>query len=106
MRRSYRGRGVGELLLIGAIEEAYRRGASVVTLEVRPSNSIARNLYAKYGFEAKGVRKGYYADDREDALIMTAGPIGEQSYAEMFACAKETHRRRWGRASLPAAPAR
>lgn len=105
VRRTYRGRGVGELLLIGAIEEAYRKGASLVTLEVRPSNFIARNLYAKYRFEVRGVRKGYYADDREDALIMTAGPIGEQSYGEMFARAKEAHRRRWGRASLPTASA-
>ena len=102
VRRAYRGRGVGELLLIAVIEQAYARGASIVTLEVRPSNFVARNLYGKYGFGVSGVRKGYYADDREDALIMTAGPIRERSYEEMFVRAKEAHRRRWGEATLPA----
>ena len=102
VRRTYRGRGVGELLLIAAIEQAYARGASIVTLEVRPSNFVARNLYGKYRFDVSGVRRGYYVDDREDALIMTAGPIRDQSYGDMFARAKEEHRHRWGRATLPA----
>ena len=104
VRHEYRGRGVGELLLIAAIEQAYARDASIVTLEVRPSNVAARKLYEKYRFDVAGVRKGYYADDREDALIMTAGPIGTPSYAAAFAEAKERHQRRWGRATLPAAP--
>ena len=106
VRREYRGRGVGELLLIAVIEQARARGASIVTLEVRPSNLAARNLYAKYGFDATGVRKGYYVDDREDALIMTAGPIRDASYVDLFDRAVEEHRRRWGRASLPAASSR
>ena len=96
VRRTHRGRGVGELLLIAAIEEAYGKGAATVTLEVRPSNFVARNLYEKYGFGMAGVRKGYYADDREDALILTAGPIQNPSYVEMFDRAKEEHERRWG----------
>ena len=102
VRRTYRDRGVGELLLIAAIEEAYNRGASVVTLEVRPSNFVARNLYGKYHFDVTGVRKGYYADNREDALIMSTGSIRDASYVGMFARAKEEHQRRWGRATLPA----
>ena len=102
VRRTDRGRGVGELLLIAAIEQAYARGATAVTLEVRPSNFAARNLYGKYGFDVSGVRKGYYADNREDALIMTAGPIRDLSYVDAFARAKGEHRRRWGEATLPA----
>ena len=105
VRRTYRGRGVGELLLIAAIEQARSKGAATMTLEVRPSNYVARNLYAKYGFDVSGVRKGYYVDNREDALILTAGPIGDASYVEMFVRAKQEHQRRWGRAATPAASA-
>ena len=54
VRRQHRGQGVGELLLIGAVEQALTRGIGVVTLEVRPSNAVARNLYRKYGFEDRG----------------------------------------------------
>ena len=101
VRRAYRSRGVGELLLIAAIEQAYARGATIVTLEVRPSNFAARNLYGKYGFDVSGVRKGYYADNHEDALIMTAGPIRDPSYVDTFARVKGEHRHRWGEATLP-----
>jgi ribosomal-protein-alanine N-acetyltransferase len=100
IRRAYRGRGVGELLLIAAIEQAYAKRAATMTLEVRPSNYVARNLYSKYRFDVNGVRKAYYADDREDALIMSTGAIRDPSYRELFADAKEEHRRRWGRADL------
>jgi len=48
-----------------------RRG---YTLEVRVSNDIAINLYEKAGFKARGVRRGYYTDNREDALIMWRDP--------------------------------
>ena len=106
VRRTYRGRGLGELLLIAAIEEARSRGAATMTLEVRPSNHVARNLYAKYGFDVSGVRKGYYVDNREDALILTAGPIGNASYVDMLGRAKQEHQRRWGRAAMPTASGR
>ena len=71
VRSDHRGHGIGELLLIGAIEQAIERKAAIVTLEVRVSNDIAQNLYEKYGFTERGIRKGYYTDNREDALIMT-----------------------------------
>ena len=106
VRRTYRGHGLGELLLIAAIEEAHNRGVRMVTLEVRPSNSVARNLYGKYGFDVSGVRTGYYVDNREDALIMSAGPIGDPSYVEMFGRAKQEHQRRWGRPAMPATSGR
>lgn len=100
VRRAYRGRGLGELLLIAAIEQAVGRGVRIASLEVRPSNNVARNLYGKYGFEVQGVRKGYYTDDREDALIMSTGPIQSASYRELFLGAKDQHQRHWGRAEL------
>jgi ribosomal-protein-alanine N-acetyltransferase len=49
-----------------------RRG---YTLEVRVSNTSAIALYERFGFEASGVRRGYYTDNREDALIMWKDPI-------------------------------
>ena len=98
VRRGYRGKGIGELLLIGAIEQVAAREVSILTLEVRPSNLIARNLYRKYGFKERGVRKAYYADDREDAIIMSTEAIHVPSYRDAIRRLKEEHRRRWGHA--------
>jgi ribosomal-protein-alanine N-acetyltransferase len=80
----YRGRGIGQLLLITAIEKAMEMDASLVSLEVRVSNTVAQNLYHKYGFEVVGRRPRYYSDNREDALIMTADHIAAQPYQRMF----------------------
>ena len=96
LRNEYKGRGLGELLLMGAIEEAVRRRMSVATLEVRKSNFVARNLYEKYGFQCRGIRKGYYSDNREDAIIMTTNTLCEPSYQETFARLKEDHKYKWG----------
>ena len=98
VRMSDRGRGIGELLLIGALERAMSRAAAVMTLEVRPTNTVAINLYHKYGFEERGLRKAYYADDREDALIMTTGPILTPEYRDLFVALEREHVARWGAA--------
>lgn len=66
----YRRQGVGRSLLQAVIDEARRHGSSRVTLEVRKSNEAAQRLYQSLGFVARGVRKGYYSDDGEDALAM------------------------------------
>lgn len=66
----HRRRGVGEALMRALIALAKEDGAGSMTLEVRPSNGAARAMYAKLGFKAAGVRKNYYEDTREDALIM------------------------------------
>ena len=95
---AYRGRGIGELLLIAAIEQAMARHSKVVTLEVRPSNNVARNLYDKYGFRERGIRKGYYSDNREDAIIMTTDPILVSPYPEKFGELVRQHGHRWGEA--------
>ncbi len=96
VRSACRKRGIGELLLIGAIEQAAQRQMDELTLEVRASNRIAQNLYAKHGFETMGVRKGYYTDNREDAIIMTAGRIRAPEYAARFRALSDAHCKRWG----------
>ncbi|HUS69839.1 MAG TPA: ribosomal protein S18-alanine N-acetyltransferase [Anaerolineae bacterium] len=80
----YRGQGVGQLLLVTAIEKALELDATLVSLEVRVSNLVAQNLYQKYGFEFVGRRPRYYSDNREDALIMTADHITSPTYQRMF----------------------
>lgn len=69
---AYRGKKLGENLLRQMMELAVGNGASRMTLEVRVSNKTAQNLYQKLGFRSCGIRKGYYSDNREDAVIMWA----------------------------------
>jgi ribosomal-protein-alanine N-acetyltransferase len=66
----YRGRKIGEKLVMALLKAAKKNKAASITLEVRESNVAARNLYKKLGFKDSGVRKGYYADTSEDAIIM------------------------------------
>jgi ribosomal-protein-alanine N-acetyltransferase len=80
----YRSQGIGQLLLITAIERAIELGANLVSLEVRVSNVVAQNLYRKYGFRVVGRRRRYYSDNREDALIMTAEHVVSDPYQRMF----------------------
>jgi len=67
---AYRRRGIGGSLLSLAIDSAKGQGSNRVTLEVRKSNQAAQQLYHTLGFVERGVRKGYYSDDGEDALVM------------------------------------
>ena len=96
----YRRRGIGELLLIAAVEHATARETETITLEVRKSNAAARALYEKYGFIEQGIRKAYYSDNREDAVIMTTGSIQMERYAARVAELKKSHQERWGRAEI------
>ena len=75
---AYRRRGVGERLLLVMLDIAIERGAREATLEVRLSNTPARNLYEKFGFRPVGIRPNYYSDDNEDALIMTTEPLDDR----------------------------
>jgi ribosomal-protein-alanine N-acetyltransferase len=71
---SYRRRGIASALLerlFAVTESDPQRG---YTLEVRVSNTGAIRLYEQLGFEARGIRRGYYTDNREDALIMWREP--------------------------------
>jgi ribosomal-protein-alanine N-acetyltransferase len=76
----YRGRGIGELLLNGLIDQALALNADMLTLEVRVSNVVAQQLYLKYGFHPSGKRPRYYTDNGEDALIMWTEPIHSAAY--------------------------
>lgn len=96
VRETMRGRGIGELLLIGSLRAAVEYGARVMTLEARVSNFIAQRLYEKYGFKSVGTRKGYYSDNREDAVIMTTSPIDTAEYQRMFQQLQEAYRSRRG----------
>jgi len=66
----FRRMGIGSMLLERLINLAKRDGITKMTLEVRQSNKAAQALYKKYGFKAAGIRKEYYADNGEDAVIM------------------------------------
>ncbi|KXH78532.1 ribosomal protein S18-alanine N-acetyltransferase [Sporosarcina sp. HYO08] len=68
--QQWRGKGIGEALMQKAIELCKLNDVRLMTLEVRVSNEIAQNLYRKLGFQDGGIRKNYYTDDHEDALVM------------------------------------
>ncbi len=66
----YRGKGIGEKLFSFAMMYAFQRGAQKLSLEVRPSNHVAKNMYKKFGMKEGGIRKNYYPDNGEDAIVM------------------------------------
>ena len=72
----YRRQGLGRLIMQTLMHEAIRVNIERMTLEVRASNFSAIHLYTLLGFEEGGRRKGYYANNREDALIMWNFNIG------------------------------
>ncbi len=77
---AFRGRKLGELMLVHLIAEAIERGAAWMTLEVRESNVVAQQLYRKYGFTTVTTRKGYYSDNNENAMVMWAGNLKGELY--------------------------
>jgi ribosomal-protein-alanine N-acetyltransferase len=66
----YRGKKLGEALMRKVMEVAKQMGASSMTLEVRVTNDVAQSLYRKLGFQDGAIRKNYYTDNQEDALVM------------------------------------
>lgn len=100
VRDGYRRQGLGELLLISAIELAQERGESLVTLEVRVSNVTAIELYRKYGFEQVGLRPRYYSDNQEDAYVLTVQSVVSDKYRARFEDLRAAHRRRWGHVDI------
>jgi ribosomal-protein-alanine N-acetyltransferase len=67
---AYRRRGIGTSLLMSVLKEGARLGARRATLEVRRSNEVARRLYEQLGFSTAGVRRAYYTNPIEDALVL------------------------------------
>ncbi len=74
----------GEALLRQIIEDCYEDKVKYITLEVRVSNTPAINLYSKYGFTSFGVRKAYYQDNNEDALIMWTKNIFYEEFRSVY----------------------
>lgn len=66
----YRGKKIGDKLVKEMVELCKENNIVAMTLEVRTSNTVAQNLYRKYGFKMGGIRKEYYSDNKEDAIIM------------------------------------
>ena len=78
----HRRRGVASSLLGRLLELTAGEGRRGYTLEVRVSNTGAIALYEQLGFRGRGIRRGYYTDNREDALIMWRDPGGDPPAAE------------------------
>lgn len=66
----YRGNNIGKQLFSFAIIYALQKGAHYLSLEVRPSNEVAKNMYRSFGLKEAGIRKNYYPDNGEDAIVM------------------------------------
>jgi ribosomal-protein-alanine N-acetyltransferase len=76
--------GIGTRLLVALARESIARGAKALTLEARVSNKPAQEMYRRFGFTSVGVRKGYYADTGEDALVMWAYDVDTPAYAALL----------------------
>jgi ribosomal-protein-alanine N-acetyltransferase len=72
VREAFRRRGVGGALMGRVLREGAKRGARKAILEVRVSNTVAQALYGRYGFRPVGLRRNYYMEPSEDALVMSA----------------------------------
>jgi ribosomal-protein-alanine N-acetyltransferase len=96
VRESERRRGVGELLLLSAFDLSREKGVPVLTLECRVSNAPALALYEKYGFQRLGIRKRYYTDNNEDAVIMTTPSLDDPPYAAQIESLRQQYQQRWG----------
>ena len=91
VRRNFRRRGIGELLMLNCFSRCVRSTYSAISLEVRSSNKAAQELYLKHGFLVEGIRKAYYSDNREDALIMNVRNILSPSHVQRMTDRKKTY---------------
>ncbi len=94
VRRAFRGLGLGKVLMLELMGLARNLGARTVTLEVRQSNAIAIKMYEELGFRQKGMRRRYYTDNGEDALIMWSEKLAAPSARQRLAAATQTLRAR------------
>lgn len=81
----HRRRRIGERMLLSLFERAEKLGAEWLTLEVRASNLPAQRLYEKYGFRPAGVRRRYYSDNNEDAIIMWTDRLRDRGVRDRIA---------------------
>ena len=75
-------KGIGARLLVALSRAGVRRGCTGLTLEVRMSNEPAKELYRRFGYAPAGVRKGYYTETGEDALVMWAHDVDLEPYRQ------------------------
>jgi ribosomal-protein-alanine N-acetyltransferase len=94
----WRGRGFGDLLLLVALEKMVAYGVEVVTLEMRPSNDVAHQLYRKYGFRVVQTRRAYYQDG-EDAWVMAVS-VGDPAYQQRLNVLREALEERFDREGI------
>jgi len=80
----HRRKRVGEQLLINDIVKARQLQADWMTLEVRVSNESAQRLYSKYSFKSLGVRRNYYQDNSEDALVLWTERLSTSDFVDVF----------------------
>ncbi len=85
----FRGHGFGKYLLLAAMQHAMSFGAEMMTLEVRESNTVAQNMYAKFDFLQQGFRKKYYSDTGEGALLLWNRNLAKT--IENNACLREAY---------------
>ncbi len=78
-------RGIGTVLLLDQARAAPAHGVRHLTLEVRASNTPAQVLYRRFGFAPVGVRRNYYVETGEDAIVMWAHDVDVPAYAERLA---------------------
>ena len=76
---------IGTRVLLALAEAGMARGIENLTLEVRLSNEPAKELYRRFGFVPAGIRKGYYVETKEDAIIMWANDVDGPAYAARLA---------------------
>jgi ribosomal-protein-alanine N-acetyltransferase len=93
VRDDYRRLGIGERLVIAAIDLASEFQQENVTLEVRASNEAAQLLYEKYDFARVGLRKRYYTDNNEDAVLMTTPALTSPDFIRRLSVLRSAHQR-------------
>jgi ribosomal-protein-alanine N-acetyltransferase len=82
--------GIGARLLLALSRAGIARGCRGLTLEVRTSNDAAQAMYRRFGYVPAGIRKGYYAETNEDALVMWAHDVDLPEYAERLVSVEST----------------
>jgi ribosomal-protein-alanine N-acetyltransferase len=80
---------IGSRMLLVLAREAIARGATSLTLEVRMSNKGAQEMYRRFGFVPVGVRKNYYQETNEDALVMWVHEVDRPAYGELLDALEE-----------------
>jgi ribosomal-protein-alanine N-acetyltransferase len=90
-------RGLGMKIMGGLMDAAIREKADSVSLEVRKTNTGAQKMYERFGFRPVGIRKGYYIETGEDAVVMWVEGVDTSAYAVQLArLSRENERRHRG----------